>query len=273
MQKFSYHCHTNFAGIFDGHNSASEMIKRAEELGFTEIGISNHFIYHHNMALTHKMFFNNFDQALDIYRRNIDDIREAGVKSKIRVYAGYEANYYPSPRWCDDFERMRDKLGADYYIGAIHDLCDPTGEDILNLYDIFEHKISDQAYRIPSLYAGIYDVIISAIASGYFDFIAHIDIFKIFNLGIGEQWLESKIRLLDALEKHHQAYELNTAGWNKSNEQNPEQWFITEAHRRNIPVLISDDAHSVQDLGQYYDRAEAILTEIGYQNRWTMPHQ
>ena len=28
MQKFSYHTHTNALGIFDGHHSAAEMIRR-----------------------------------------------------------------------------------------------------------------------------------------------------------------------------------------------------------------------------------------------------
>ena len=50
MQKFSYHTHTNILG-FDGKNTAEEMIKKAEEIGFEEIGISNHFIYHPNLQI------------------------------------------------------------------------------------------------------------------------------------------------------------------------------------------------------------------------------
>lgn len=61
MQKFSYHTHTNALGIFDGHHSAAEMIRRAEEIGYEEIGISNHLVYHPNLLTTSPMFFNDFD--------------------------------------------------------------------------------------------------------------------------------------------------------------------------------------------------------------------
>lgn len=44
MQKFSYHTHTNSFGVYDGHNSAAEMIAAAEAAGYTELGISNHLI-------------------------------------------------------------------------------------------------------------------------------------------------------------------------------------------------------------------------------------
>lgn len=43
MQNFSYHTHTVFS---DGHNTIEEMLDRAEELGWREIGISDHLIVH-----------------------------------------------------------------------------------------------------------------------------------------------------------------------------------------------------------------------------------
>lgn len=59
MQKFSYHTHTDSFGVYDGHNSATEMIAAAEAAGYTELGISNHLIckrasvdFHHNSLMT-----------------------------------------------------------------------------------------------------------------------------------------------------------------------------------------------------------------------------
>lgn len=49
MQHFSYHTHTNTFDVYDGHYSIEEMIKAAEQAGYTELGISNHFIYHPNI--------------------------------------------------------------------------------------------------------------------------------------------------------------------------------------------------------------------------------
>ena len=47
MQNFSYHTHTVFS---DGHNTIEEMLDRAEELGWREIGISDHLIVHKNIT-------------------------------------------------------------------------------------------------------------------------------------------------------------------------------------------------------------------------------
>lgn len=56
VQNFTYHSHNNSQGIFDGSNSAEEMIGKAEELGFEAIGVSNHLCLHPNMPLANKMF-------------------------------------------------------------------------------------------------------------------------------------------------------------------------------------------------------------------------
>ena len=81
MQKFSYHTHTNALGIFDGHHSAAEMIRRAEEIGYEEIGISNHLVYHPNLLTTSPMFFNDFDLLKKMMQKNVDDIRRAAEKA------------------------------------------------------------------------------------------------------------------------------------------------------------------------------------------------
>ena len=47
MQKFSLHTHT--LG-FDGQNTEKEMLAKAQELGWTHIGFSNHFIVHPNIT-------------------------------------------------------------------------------------------------------------------------------------------------------------------------------------------------------------------------------
>ena len=77
MQNFTYHAHTNGQGIFDGRNTASEMICRAEELGFEELGISNHLIFHPNLKTVDKMFFNDFDVVSSVMQKNAEEIRRA----------------------------------------------------------------------------------------------------------------------------------------------------------------------------------------------------
>ena len=73
MQDFTYHTHNNNFNFFDGHNSAEEMISRAEEMGFKTIGVSNHLIWHPNVDTSHEpMFLADIDKAIDIHKRSID---------------------------------------------------------------------------------------------------------------------------------------------------------------------------------------------------------
>ena len=120
MQKFSYHTHTNALGIFDGHHSAAEMIRRAEEIGYEEIGISNHLVYHPNLLTTSPMFFNDFDLLKKMMQKNVDDIRRAAEKASIPVYAGFEVDFFPSAMWRNAFEKLTETLNADYYVGSFH---------------------------------------------------------------------------------------------------------------------------------------------------------
>ena len=97
---------------------------------------------------------------------------------------------------------------------------------------------------------------------------AHIDLHKIFNLGVGPEWDKQKWQVIETLSEYNQPFELNTSGWNKANEQHPHDWMLRELAKRNVPIIISDDAHSTQMLGQHFARAEQLLSDINYTNHW-----
>lgn len=43
--------HTNTLGVYDGRNTAAEMIQQAENIGYVKMGISNHLCFHPNIVL------------------------------------------------------------------------------------------------------------------------------------------------------------------------------------------------------------------------------
>ena len=110
--------------------------------------------------------------------------------------------------------------------------------------------------------------IVAAAESGYFTFIAHVDYITIFNLCVEPEWNEYKWRVIEALAKHKQPFELNTSGYNRIDMQHPATWMLEELNKRSVPVIISDDAHDVSMLGQHFERAEKLLSELGYTNRF-----
>lgn len=266
MQKFSYHTHTNSFDLFDGRNSAKEMIKKAEEIGYVELGISNHICCHHNYPQFSPMFFNDYQQAEDVYKRVMEEIKTEALSSKIKIYVGFEVDYFPDLIWQRHFEKMIEHLQPDYLIGSTHTLYESDFDKIYHLYD--KNKLA--AEKIKELLPNYWRNVVATIQSGYFDIIGHIDLLKIFGLCCGPEWRESKQMVIEALASAKQVYELNTSGWRKAGEQHPERWMLEELNRRNVPVVISDDAHSTEMLAQYFPEAETLLESLSYKKRWSM---
>ena len=179
MQKFSYHTHTNALGIFDGHHSAAEMIRRAEEIGYEEIGISNHLVYHPNLLTTSPMFFNDFDLLKKMMQKNVDDIRRAAEKASIPVYAGFEVDFFPSAMWRNTFEKLTETLNADYYVGSFHFLRNADESRVYNMYHYKESGSPFTPEELADAVRNYWRNVCLAAESGYFDFIAHLDVYKI----------------------------------------------------------------------------------------------
>lgn len=270
MQKFTYHTHNNAFGIFDGHNSASEMISKAEELGFEEIGVSNHLILHPHIQNLHGMFFSNTKDLLDVYLRNIEQIREEGAKHKIKVLVGAEIDYFSSATWRNLYEKILPKLDLDYTIGSNHSLLSADETFICNIYHQEFLPSSVTKADMDEFVKNYWLNTVATINSGYFDFIAHLDYCTIFNLGVETKWDEYKWMIIEALSKTKQPFELNTSGYNRIDMQHPNSWMLKELAKRDVPIVISDDAHSVDKIGQHFERAEALLTSLNYTNRFKL---
>lgn len=274
MQHFSYHTHTNTFDVYDGHYSIEEMIKAAEQAGYTELGISNHFIYHPNIfkgcqaSANDKMFHNDYGEALDIYKRTIDEIHRIAANSKIKVYAGFEVDFFPSSQWRDSFEKMIAEIKPDYLIGSTHYLRTADESIMCNMYYLSQTDIT--RHQAEELLVNYWQNIIEAIKSGYFAFIAHLDVCKLFNLGVDPVWDEWKRKVINTLSKYNHPFELNTSGWTKVGEQHPHLWMLEELAQRQVPIVISDDAHKIKHIAQHFEQAENLLKSINYSNRWKL---
>lgn len=270
IQKFSYHTHTNTFGVYDGRYSISEMLTQAEKIGYEEIGISNHICCHPNMKEDHSQFFSNPDKALDIYKRTIEEIRKETENFKLKVLVGFEVDYFPSQEWRKFFEEGVSKLDMDYLIGATHFLRDDKEENIINTYmlHLYRSSIADSDFDV--MLKNYWLNIIESIKSGYFDFIAHLDVCRVHDLCLEDKWLEYKYKVIEALADYKHPYELNTSGITKTGEQHPQTWILKELNKHNVPLVISDDAHYTEHLGQHYAEAEKLLSDIGYKNRWKL---
>lgn len=270
IQNFSLHTHNNALGIFDGINSPLEMLQQAEILGWEEIGVTNHFIWHPHMPLAHRMFFNDYHNALDVHKQALESLNEAAQKVKIAVRFGYEVDFFPSNEWRDGFEKMMEELKPEYLIGSTHFLRNTDETFLCNIFHLNALPTSTTKEQMHEYLANYWLNIVAAIESGYFAFIAHIDYCTIFNLCVEPEWDEYKLMVIESLAKHNQPYEINTSGYARVGIPHPNPWMITELCKRNVPVVISDDAHSIDVLGRYFSEAEELLENLGCTNRWSL---
>jgi histidinol-phosphatase (PHP family) len=104
-----------------------------------------------------------------------------------------------------------------------------------------------------------------AAGSGLFDFMAHPDLVKKFGHRPKGDLRPYYKETLDAIEAAGIAMEVSTAGLRKEvMEIYPSKVFLEEAFRRDIPILISSDAHAPQEVGYEFGQAVCLVKEVGY---------
>ena len=113
---------------------------------------------------------------------------------------------------------------------------------------------------------------VTAIKSGYFSFIAHLDYTTRVGLGEDERYDECKYKVLEAIKETKTPIEINTGGYDRIGRPHPHPWMIKELAKDGgiVPIVISDDAHFTECLGQHFDDAEQLLKDLNYTNRFTL---
>lgn len=271
MQKFNYHCHTCFMDIFDGNNTADEMINTYENKGFIEVGISNHCIFHptfNKMPFMHKQYFYDLNKFIDIYKRSFEWIDEAASKHRINVKKGLEVDFFPSKEWRNSFEKILKELKPDYLIGATHCIRSKNEDFLCGIYHLKTLPPLSQE-EMDELVINYWKNIVSSIESGYFSFIAHPDYCRKFNLSNTAKWNDLKYNVIDALYKNKIACEVNTGGIRSEGKPYPDWWIVKEMINKEIPLLISDDAHRITDTASNFEIVENKLKEFNCKKRFS----
>ncbi|MBQ7633275.1 MAG: hypothetical protein IJS88_04095 [Alphaproteobacteria bacterium] len=102
-----------------------------------------------------------------------------------------------------------------------------------------------------------------------FKFLAHIDYLKRFcgNAYKFNLFKNDITAVLNSLQQTQTALEVSTKGLRKAGELYPGAEIMQEIAKRDITVVINDDAHCVDELGMNFDKAEAELVKYGITKR------
>jgi histidinol-phosphatase (PHP family) len=225
----------------------------ADERGIAELGVSEHV--------------DRFRQALDVWQhpywrsRAVEDVDAycAWVREETDLRLGIEVDFVAGRE--DRIAGLLEGRPWDYVIGSVHFLRDEA-VDMPGEWDVWGRGESPE--RVWRRY---FETLAEAARSGLYDVIAHPDLVKVWG---GERPApDGDLRRFyePAVEAFHEvgvAVEVSTAGLRKPvGEIYPSRAFLEMVADAGLPVALSSDAHVPDHLGYGYDRALALLADVG----------
>jgi histidinol-phosphatase (PHP family) len=231
----------------------NEYAARALELGFDEIGFSDHS----------PMPQDDFDDwrmhasQLEDYVRQIEQTRRRYPNLVIKL--ALEVDYLPG------YESWIRELAArypwDYFIGSVHYLSDSWAIDN-------PKQIAEWRNREPlEVWTAYFERLTMAAESGLFDIIGHADLCKKFSFYPPGDCSVLYRGFLQAARRSDVAIELNTAGLRKDcHEIYPSPQMLRLAAELGVPITFGSDAHAPEEVGLDFSQALQLARDCGYQH-------
>lgn len=251
--RIDYHTHHERCGHAEGR--LEDYVKKAIELGYDQIGLSDHMpllhvdpeTYYPGMAMPKEMLPEYVEECFELKEK---------YKGQIDVRVGLEGDYIEG--YEEEIERIISAYPWDYVIGSVHFLGD---WDISDSRQLHRWEGRDR-YEVHETY---YRYVKQAAQTGFYDFIGHFDVIKRFGyLPEQDPWPLQK-EALDAVRAAGMAIELNASGLRMpAADMFPARRVLEYCLASGIPVTVGSDAHHPDRVGQFLDQARATLKEIGF---------
>jgi len=237
-----YHMHTVYS---DGKGKHADYIAKAQELGLTEIGFSEHICFMPVRWAVH-------DDVIDDWVATMQNLR---TNSPLPVRFGVEMDYLEGKE--TQIADFLQKYDFDYVHGSVH-FIDEWNFDVNSLSKFDEYDIMD-------LYQDYFRLVQKAARSGLFDVMSHADLIKKFDYRPKNDISEIYRATARAFRDGNVVYEINTSGKNKKcAEFYPIKALVEACFAAGVPVTLGSDAHKPEEVGQHFEEAIALLKEVGY---------
>lgn len=246
----NYHTHT--ARCHHATGSDEEYIQKAIAEGLKILGFSDHapYIYPDGYTSYYKMQPSEAGE----YLYSLSALREK-YKDYIKIYIGYEAEYYPEI-WDETVEFWKSDSSPEYLILGQHFSTEeyaPAGKRHHSTLGTDEcSKLLDYT-----------NLVIDAINTGKFTYVAHPDVFNFF--GDEDFYREQIKRLVLAANAKNVPLEVNVLGL-ETKRAYPSPLFWDEASKFNPRVVIGCDAHAPKDVAD----KNAVLNALRFADKYKL---
>ncbi|MBU0495766.1 MAG: histidinol-phosphatase [Chloroflexi bacterium] len=266
---FDYHIHPSHSIDTDGRATIADYTRRALELGLTEICFTTH--YDLDPARRDVEGWMMVDgrlmpspSALDSYVDDVLAAREWGLPHGLWVGLGLEVDYFPGV--ADLIAETLARRPFDFIIGSVHCLDHQCLSAPAEAPGCFAHR---SLHQMAQRY---FDLVGEAAASGLFDVIGHLDIYKLYGrAAYGDAVLTVHRELagpaLAILVEHGVGLEINIGALRKGlPEPYPGAELLAQARSAGVHVLtVGSDAHCAGDLGRDWPAALAHARGAGFE--------
>ena len=254
------HTHTDYC---DGKNSIEENIKYAIEKEFISLGFSGHSnFFKDDCSMTKEgtiKYLNDIKKYKEIY------------ENKIQIYSGIEADYY------SNLNKETDKeMELDYRIGSVHFIEDDKNGNEKNYFciDMSKDNFNETIKHFGNIKIVIekyFDNIIKMTNTQKPDIIGHFDLIRKYNLKKEyfteeEDWYIQKVEeVLKHIKENNCIVEVNIKLMNANNldAHYPNKNTIKKILEAEIPLILNTDAHSINNLDNFYFEAVEELKKVG----------
>jgi histidinol-phosphatase (PHP family) len=239
------HNHTTLCNHATG--TMEEYIKRAIELGIDQFGFSEHapmdFDKKYRLDISQK----------DYYENEVKRLKEE-YKNQIKVLLAYEVDFMQNVEMLDVILNAK----VDYLIGSVHFL-DGWGFDNPEFIGEYENKDIDKIWQ------EYFDTLQAMAKAKLFDVVGHIDLIKVFKFLPKKDIKSIAINALKEIKKSNMVIEVNAAGLRKPiKEVYPSKDILELVYELDIPITLSSDAHSVEQIGFKYDEVVSYVKSFGF---------
>jgi histidinol-phosphatase (PHP family) len=228
-----------------------EYARRAVELGFKEIGFSDHSPMRQDNFDDWRMRFDQLSEYVEKVRQAQKDFPQLTIRLALEV------DYLPGQEeWIRELAKLH---SWDYFIGSVHYVSDSWAVD--SPYKLSEWRNRD-VWEVWSIY---FDRLTTAAESGLFEIIGHADLPKKFGHRPNRDCTPLYETFLNAAKKHNCALDVNTAGLRKDcKEIYPSRQLLELAFKKGIPITFGSDAHAPEEVGMNFNEAIQLGRSVGY---------
>ncbi|MBE6700660.1 MAG: histidinol-phosphatase HisJ family protein [Ruminococcaceae bacterium] len=249
-----FHTHTTFC---DGKNTAEEMVKKAIELGLSEIGFSSHSFTEHDSRWCMSK------EGEGKYKDEILRLKDK-YSDKIKIFLGIEYDYYSNTDISD----------YDYVIGSVHYVkkdsqyiaLDESAKILKNaIKELYNGDADALAEDYYNLVGDLYNKTSCHIV-GHFDLITKFqEREKVFDTN-SKRYRKSALDACRNLLKSPVTFEVNTGAISRGYRTSfyPEEFILSEIVTGGGKLVITTDTHKTDTINSFVEDAENLLIEKNY---------